>query len=141
MNKDIVPELLEKIVNEYKRQVKKNKFITTFHKRLENRTAKDSEVSLYGNELGDCASKAFLKYVVPDNLPEGKLYWNIAERIIETLLKDVYERVNNAAEVVQKTKDESGNINIKPQHAPFPKGKIHGLIDKAIEVFEEGYKT
>lgn len=141
MNKDIVPELLEKIVDEYNRQINNNKFIKSFHKKLENKTAKDSEVSLYGNELGDCASKAFLKYVVPDNLPDGKLYWNIAERLIETLLTDVYEKVNNAAEIVQEINDEPNNINIKPQHASFPKGRIHDLIDKAIEVFEEGYKT
>lgn len=141
MNKDIVPELLEKIVDEYNQQIKNNEFITTFNKKLENKTAKDSEVSLYGNELGDCAAKAFLKYVIPDNLPDGKLYWNIAERLIETLLTDVYEKVNNAADIVQRLNDESNNINIKPQHALFPKGRIHDLIEKAIEVYEEGYKA
>ena len=136
MNKDVAPDLLEKIMNEYSNQIKNNSYITSFEKKLVKKTAKDSDVSLYGDELGSCAAKAFLKYITPDNLPDGKLYWNVAERIINVLLKDVYTRVNYAADIVQGINDKRDNIKIKPQHAPFPKEKIHDLIDKTIEVFE-----
>lgn len=139
MSKDIVPELLDQILMEYERQIEDNRFIQSFLKRLEKETAKDSEVSLYGNELGDCAAKAFLKYITPKNLPDGKLYWNIAERVITSLLTDVYNRVNEAADSVQKVNDERDGIHIKPQHAPFPEGRIRDLVNKTIEVFEECY--
>ena len=138
MTKDVVPELLEKILAEYKKQIEANQFISSFLKRLEKETAKDSDVSLYGNELGECAAKAFLKYITPENLPDEKLYWNIAERVINTLLTDVYNRVNSAADSVQKVNDERDNIHIKPQHESYPKEQIRRLVDKAIEVFEKG---
>ncbi len=138
MTKDAVPELLDQILAEYEKQIEGNQFISSFLKRLEKETAKDSDVSLYGNELGECAAKAFLKYIAPENLPDGKLYWNIAERVINTLLTDVYSRVNDAADSVQKVNDERDNIHIKPQHEPYPAAQIRRLVDKAIEVFEKG---
>ena len=138
MTKDVVPELLEKILAEYEKQIEANQFISSFLKRLEKETAKDTDVSLYGDELGECASKAFLKYITPENLPDGKLYWNIAERVINTLLTDVYNRVNGAADSVQKVNDERDNIHIKPQHEPYPEEQIRRLVDKAIEVYKKG---
>lgn len=139
MTKDIVPELLDQILAEYERQIEGNRFIQSFLKRLEKETAKDSDVSLYGNELGDCAAKAFLKYITPENLPDGKLYWNIADRIINTLMTDVYNKVNDAAASVQKVNDKEDDINIKPQKALYPSDRIRRMIEKAIEVFEECY--
>lgn len=136
MNKDILPDLLEKIFSEYEKQIKENKFINKFNKELEKGIAKESDVSLYGDELGNCASIAFLKYVKEENLPDEKLYWNIAERLIEPLLKDVYQKVNNAAEKVQLRIDKENKINIKTQHAEFPKRRVHDLIEKAIYFFE-----
>ena len=138
MTKDVVPELLDQILAEYEKQIEGNQFISSFLKKLEKETAKDSDVSLYGNELGECAAKAFLKYIIPENLPDGKLYWNIAERVINSLLTDVYNRVNSAADSVQKVNDERDNIHIKPQHELYPKEQIRRLADKAIEVYEKG---
>lgn len=136
MNKDIVLDLQQKIVNEYQKLIKENDYINHFQNKLKSHKVNGEDVSLYGNELGACASKSFLKYVTKENLPDGKLYWNIAERLIVLLLKDVYEKVNEAADIVQKRDDEANNINIKPQRATFPEERVHDLIQKAIQIFE-----
>lgn len=135
MNKDVLPELLEKTFNEYKRLIKESAFITKFSDELAKGIAKDSDVSLYGEELGNCAAIAFLKFIKEENLPNGFLYWNIAERIVEPLLKDVYQKVNEAADTVQIISDKKRNIGIKPQHADFPKDRVHDLIEKAIDFY------
>lgn len=135
MADDVLPELLEKIFGEYKRLIKESTFITRFSDELSKGIAKDSDVSLYGEELGNCASIAFLKFIKEENLPDGILYWNIAERTIEPLLRDVYQKVNDAAEQVQLVSDKKIKVNIKPQHAEFPKDRVHDLIDKAIDFY------
>ena len=78
-----------------------------------------------------------MKYIRKDNLPDGKLYWNIAERIITSLLSDIYEEVNRVAFTVQAKDDEANKINIKPQKAPFPNNKIRDLVDKSIEIYDQ----
>ena len=72
-----------------------------------------------------------------DALPNGKLYWNIAQRTIIPLLKEAYVMVMEAAEAVQKREDADLGINIKPIRPDFPEERIRGLIDKLIEYQED----
>ena len=84
-----------------------------FLEKLNSDKAEGNYVSKYGNELCDCASHIFLKYIRKDNLPDGKLYWNIAESIITSLLSEIYEEVNRVAFMVQAKDDEARKNNIK----------------------------
>ena len=139
MNKDVVPELWEEIKREYGRLIKENRNIKAFLEKLNSGKAEGNDVSKYGNELGNCAAQAFLKYIRADNLPDGKLYWNIAERIVTSMMDEVYGEVNRVASLVQEKDDKANNIHIKPQKAPFPKYRIRDLTDKIVEIYEEEY--
>ncbi|MBQ2603411.1 MAG: hypothetical protein II589_00030, partial [Clostridia bacterium] len=78
-------------------------------------------------------SAAIAKNVIPDNLPNGTLYYNIAEKILSGTLKDNYELVNMAAQAAQEQTDSQLNIRIEPQKAEFPQDRVHKIINAAAD--------
>lgn len=131
---DIAPELYEKIQKAFQQNMNSNKQIIRFWSRKEH-TAK--EVSLYAAALGKCASGALSEVLTEEVLPNGKLYWNIAQRTIVPLLKEAYEMVMEAADEVQRKEDEAIGIALKPIRPKFPENRINDMINKLIEYQEE----
>ena len=103
---DIAPKLYEKIEKAFTGKVNRDMDIRAFKEKLRNSQAKPEDVSLYARALGECASAALIENIRQDELPDGKLYWNIAERTIKPLLERVHSMVNDAASEIQKQIDE-----------------------------------
>ncbi|MCQ2530292.1 MAG: hypothetical protein MJ086_03460 [Lachnospiraceae bacterium] len=136
MAADIVPELYKDIKRDYVAAVSGNRHIQKFLKDLENEKATPEEVSLYAAELGFCAAEALEKNLTEDRLPGGRIYWNILERTVEPLLKEILKKVNEAAVKVQKKEDEKTEIGIQPMEADYPVYRIRDLMDKLVGIFE-----
>ena len=91
------------------------------------------DTALFAKECGAALSEAIAKNVTPDRLPNGQLYYNIADTILRTTLKDNYDLVNMAAQAVQEQTDSKLNIHLAPQQAPFPEDRIHKIINAAAD--------
>ena len=63
-------------------------------------------------------------------LPDGKMYYNIATRILNPTLKDAYDRAARIAEIVQKILNEEAGIGIKPIKAQIQQGYIDGIVNR-----------
>lgn len=137
MAADIAPALYEQIQSEFEKNMKGSRLIKNFQRKGNKASAK--EVSLYAAELGNCASDAFASVLTENALPNGKLYWNIAQRTIVPLLEEVYALIMEAAETVQRQQDEAMNIRIQPIIPEFPRERVEGLINKLIDYQEDEY--
>lgn len=137
MAADIVPELYEKIHNDFEKQVNSSTKNKTFRSRLEKKNADARGVSLYAEELGKCAAYALTRNLTQENLPDGKLYWNIAERTIQPLLEECHKMVMAAASEVQRQEDEEEGINLKPIEPDFPIYRVRDFMNKLVTLVEE----
>lgn len=133
---DIVPELMEKIWQEFDNKVTKNKKINAFNKKLKEETATGADVSEYAEELGNIAGAALAHNLKEDALPNGRMYYNIAERTIKPVLEKVYSMVMDAAKRQQEADNEKTGIRIKAVNSDFPEEKIKDLMFKFSEMFE-----
>ena len=106
-------------------------------KKIDKENAQGSDVSLYSEILGEHLSDALIKNITDDKLPEGKIYYNIAERIIMPMLEEVHKLVNISAVNVQKIEDKKGNIKIKPQQGAFPTERAKAIIQAIADTTEE----
>ena len=122
---DIAPKLYEKIEKAFTGKVNRHMDIRTFKEKLRNSQAKPEDVSLYARALGQ------------DELPDGKLYWNIAERTIKPLLERVHSMVNDAASEIQKQIDSTRNVHLNPVRAEFPEERIRALLNGLMQALEE----
>ena len=135
---DIVPELYDKIQRSYKRLVALDPWIRAFRKHKEKGNISQKDVLEYANRLGGCAEKALGAFLIDKNLPDGRIYYNIAKRTIDPMMRLIYEDVNAAEEISLKSMYKKQRIGIKPVRAPFNEEFMDGIIWELVRASQYG---
>lgn len=140
MAKDVVPALAETIDTTFSSLVSADAVIRAFNSKLAKSTATQRDVFNYTSRLGLHASKSLTLCLKPDNLPDGKMYWNIATRTVKPLLQRVHGMVIEAAIAVQTAEDLRNGIGVKPMAVEFPEERINDILNKlcSLDLSEEG---
>lgn len=130
MAADVVPVLNEKIQTSFQTNMMKDRRITQISNRIRDGTASFYDGHDYAERLGENLSKALRSNLNAETLPDGRLYYNIAQRTVTPALMENYELTNDVAEQIQSLLDAKQGIGLKSVKADFPKARIQGLIDK-----------
>ena len=133
MAADIVPELNEKIEASFKGYVMRDRQLSQISNRIRDGTADFRDAHSYAERLGEDLSRALVNNLTPETLPNGTLYYNIAQRTVIPGLQNNYNLVNDAAEAIQKALDLKNKIGLGAVRADFPLERINGLIDKMTQ--------
>lgn len=128
---DIAPELYKKIEADYNAAVKSDSTIKTIMAKLNKRPLTHNELTTISTRLGDHASAALKKTLVVENLPDGKLYWNIADRTIRPVMEQVYSLSNSVQMLSQRVADQAAGVNIGISKGIDPDNRIREIIDFA----------
>mgnify|MGYP003293542223 FL=1 len=94
--KDVAPEMLEKLLKQIDSRFENDKQIQKFLKK-EIKTGFRGEASLLCEKVGKFGSDAFIQFVLEGNLPNNELYWNIAERTYMPMMERINDYVNQIA--------------------------------------------
>lgn len=131
MAEDIGIELHDKIKRAFDARCGKDSTLSHIKRKIENGTATMEDTSVYARRLGENLRKSIESTTKPDDLPGEKMYFNIAQSILEPLLRDNYEDVNGICAEVQRALDAKKGIGIAPQKADFPAERIRAAIGGA----------
>lgn len=141
--KDIVPELLEKILKDFRSMLDEDVNIQDIlHSEDEKSTFED--VYELAARVGKYAFESLKKNYTDSTLPGGILYWNIAKGTIVPLMEEVHDLIVDMAVEIQLREDKKGKIGIKPIRPDYNKERIEAVINKvtflarATEVKESG---
>ncbi|TDP59837.1 hypothetical protein [Aminicella lysinilytica] len=137
MKQDMVPELLAKIQKTFKRKTESDIEIKSFEKKLKNKKADQSDVSKYARRLGELISETFIENITEEDLPDGKLYWNILSRIVDPMMRDVHKMINDAASQELAAEDEKAGIGLKPVNSEYPADVIDSIMNKLMNLVNE----
>lgn len=130
MAADVVPVLNERIERSFRTNMLRDRRIAQISKRIRDGTATFIEAHDYAERIGENLSRSFLSNLTEDALPDGRLYYNIANRTVVPALQVNHITINEAAEEIQNAIDLKNGIGLKSVRADFPKDRIQGLIDK-----------
>lgn len=130
MAADVVPVLNERIERSFQTNMLRDRRIAQISKRIRDGTATFIEAHDYAERIGENLSRSFLSNLTEDALPDGRLYYNIANRTVVPALQVNHITINEAAEEIQNAIDLKNGIGLKSVRADFPKERIQGLIDK-----------
>jgi len=130
MATDVVPQLMQEIETAFKSNTMTDRRLASVSKRIRDGTATLSDGHLYAERIGKNASKALQKVLTEENLPDGKLYYNIANRTVKPVLAENQRLINDAAADIQKITDVKTGIGLNSVKPNFPEERIQGLIDK-----------
>ena len=143
MAQDVVPILNEQIQSSFKNYCLRDRRLTQISKRIRDGTANQRDAHDYAEHLGENLSQALVRNLTADNLPNGTLYYNIAQRTVVPSLEENYTLINDISKDIQAIADKKAKIGLGVVRADFPTGRINGLIDKMTAdniLFEQAVK-
>lgn len=131
---DIAPELLLKIQTDFQKSIEQSARIRELYSLLKAGKATYKEASEYAELIGDFLAAAFKKHIYSDALPDGRLYFNIADRVIRNMLESDHKLVTDFAAEVQAVLNKQAGISIKPVVPKINEDYMKAIIDRvAIE--------
>lgn len=131
--KDIVPELLEALKRDFNDAIVDNKIIADKSKKLLAGKVNFNDVYDVSHEVGNTLKNAFKNNIKKDILPNGKMYYNIANRAVKPKLKEAHDIISSYGADVQGLINQKEGINVKGVKAEFNEKKTDNLVNKLCE--------
>lgn len=128
---DIGEKLYELIQAEFEQLTARDVRLIGLSARIERGTATTRDISEYSLRLGTHLRTAIEHNVSADVLPNGRMYYNIADKILDRSLRNTYELVNDVAVRIQEAVDKQQDIHIRPQKAEYPVERVRAAIGAA----------
>lgn len=139
MATDIVPGLLENIQKDFNSKINKNKKLKSIRKAIDGGAATYVQANEYAVEVGSVLASSFKTHLKSDELPDGYMYYNIAERIVTPTLSKNHNMVTKVSAEVQGQLNKSVGLGIKGIEAPVNNKRIESIINRitAENVFDD----
>ena len=130
MVEDIVPSLLKKIKSEFEGARLDSEVLKDLLSKLHHSKASYLDANQYAIEIGEILSKALGAFLTNETLPDGKMYYNIAQRVLTDVLGRNHELVSDYAEQVQKNLNSEAKIGLAAQVPELNQDRIDGLVNR-----------
>ena len=117
LNNDIVPDLLEKIKQDFFLNAEKSSELEKLLLLLKDGKATYKESYRFATKIGEILSKVLQENINNDVLPEGKMHFNIANRILNEMLETNHKMVSSYAKNIQEELD--GLVNRLSHESSF----------------------
>lgn len=126
---DIAPKLLKKIQDDFKNKFDNSKIIRELYRKVEQGNVTYKEANEFAIEVGELLSGSFKKNLSSSVLPDGRMYYNIADRIIRDALGNNYELVADISAKIQEILNKKAGIGIKAIKPKINEDKVRGIVD------------
>ena len=130
MADDIAPALLEAIRKDFEANLGGSKRAAQLLEAIRDGTAGYPVASEYAEEVGKALADAFRANLSSSARPNGRRYWNIAERVLRPMLERDHALVAEAAQTVQQALNTAAGLGLKSQAVPLNESMVNGLLNK-----------
>lgn len=136
---DIAPDLLLRIRASFRKRMEESGQIQSLLEKIQSGGGTYGDAQNYAYQIGQALSQALGENLSSAVLPDGRMYYNIASRVLEPLLEEDHSIVSQAAKLVQQSLNQKAGIGIQAQTAPVNADRIAGIVDKISngESFED----
>lgn len=128
---DVAPALIADVIDEFHRLYEESDKIRVLLGKVKEETATFAEAQQYSLEVSRLIGTAYEKHISSAVLPDGRMYYNIASRLIPDTLDENYKTVSDYAVEVLKKLNENARIGLKAKTAEKDADRIEGLVNLA----------
>lgn len=128
---DVAPALIADVIDEFHRLYEESDKIRALLGKVKEGTATFAEAQQYSLEVSRMIGTAYEKHISSAVLPDGRMYYNIASRLIPDTLDENYKAVSDYAVEVLKKLNENARIGLKTKAAEKDADRIEGLVNLA----------
>ncbi len=138
-DKDIAPELIDKVNKDFGANIAKDKRVKALNDKLTDGKADYKDAYAYAESVGNARARAFGDQISSDVLPDGKMHYNIASRLLDDSLTTDYDMVSEYAARVQEIYNEKAGIGLKALKPDIDQDRIKGFIEGVCnaDVFDD----
>ncbi|HEM3629308.1 TPA: hypothetical protein U1C31_001597 [Streptococcus suis] len=130
MERDILPDLLMEVQEKFETSYGKSEVVRNAFAELKKKKATYATANDFAIEVGNILSDALSSSVRVDKLPDGKMYYNIANRLLADTLGRNFELVSGYAGQVQEDLNRSAKIGLQVQVPEINQDRIDGLVNR-----------
>ncbi len=131
MANDIAPELYKKIKKDIAEELEKSAKAKELYKAVASGKADYETANLFSEEIGSIYSRALKNNINSGVLPDGKMYYNIAERTIRPAMEDCYGKISDVTFQIQSDLNKSAGIGIKAIKPKLNEERVEGIINRS----------
>lgn len=139
MENDVLPGILQEVQERFERDFGKSEIVRNAFATLKAKKATYKTANEFAIEIGEILSKVLGASLSADKLPDGKMYYNIAQRLLTDVLGRNHELVSGYASDVQKNLNDKAKIGLKVQVPELNLDRIAGIVNRfsSEENFED----
>ena len=127
---DVAPALLATIREEFTRNLGGRERAALLLEQIQSGAGTYRQANEYAQQVGEALADAFRANLSGSVLPDGRMYWNIADRVVRPMLEQDHDLVAAAAEQVQTALNEAAGLGIKAQAVPLDEARVKGFLDR-----------
>lgn len=113
MATDVAPALLKKIQTDLRRGVQRSEKIRRVDALIKQNKATYRDAYSVASEVGAILMQSFAKHLSSAVLPDGKMYYNIANRVLRIPLEEADEIIFTYTAKIQQQINERAGFGIK----------------------------
>ena len=130
MENDVLPDILKEVQERFERDFGKSGIVRNAFATLKAKKATYKTANEFAIEIGEILSRVLGTSLSADKLPDGKMYYNIAQRLLTDVLGRNYELVSSYASDVQKNLNDKAKIGLKVQVPELNQDRIAGIVNR-----------
>lgn len=130
---DIGADLLLAITEAFQKAYDQDITIRVLEKRLNGGRAHLEDAAHYSERVGELLANVYGELLSSEVLPNGRMYWNIAQKVIQEPVVNNYNLVAEASVQALSAQNAEKGIGLKAQKPALNQERITGLMNKVSD--------
>lgn len=128
---DVAPGLLEDVEGRFRELYEKNRELRDVIGRVEAGTATYADAQQYAELVSRDLTGACASVFTDGALPDGRMYWNIADRVLRPVIGEQTELIADVCERTQTALNQAAGIGMKAVRVQTEPDRVQGILDEA----------
>lgn len=128
---DVAPALLDALEDRFRALYDSNRPLRDVFGRVEAGTATYADAAKYAELVSRDLTTACAAVLKDEALPDGRMYYNIADRVLRPVIGEQTELIANVCERTQTALNQAAGIGMKAVRVEPDADRIQGIVDEA----------
>ena len=103
------------------------------NKKLSNGTATYHEANSFAIKIGEILAEVFQENLSSEILPNGRMYYNIAKKVIEPMMINNYDLIAENSASIQTVLNQNVGLGIVGQKPQLNQDRIEGIVQRLAD--------
>lgn len=118
---------------EFKKKIGSQKNLIEIKRKITHGSADYHEANIFSIAVGEVLAEVFRENLSSNQLPQGKMYYNIAKKVVEPMLRQNHSIISDNTADIQELLNRSSNLGIVSRKPSFNQDRADGIIQRLAD--------